>query len=133
MAKVLVLDDDPSVVSYLKRVLAALGHEIVAASNGSEGIDRISDRSISMIVSDLNMPGEPNRLELIRRLRELRPDCPLVVISGYASQDSLVEDCRALGVTEFLTKPFEIGFIKDILQRTLGSGSGQGSAGSVAK
>lgn len=126
MAKVLVLDDDPGVMSYLKRVLATLGHEFVGATNGSEGITKAADPAINLIVSDLNMPGEPNRIELIRQLRQLRPDCPLVIVSGYASQQSLVDECRALGITEFLTKPFEIGFIKDILNKTLGPGKAPG-------
>lgn len=131
MAKVLVVDDDPSVVSYLKRVLASLGHEVAVATNGADGLREASSQSVNLIISDLNMPGEPSRIELIRQMRKARSDCPLVVISGYACQESL-DECRKLGVTEFLTKPFEIGFIRDILNQALGSKGAAGSSGSMA-
>lgn len=64
------------------------------------------------------MPGEISSLELIGKLRELRRDCPIVVISGYPTADRL-KTCEELGVSEFLTKPFEISFITSVLQRLL--------------
>jgi DNA-binding NtrC family response regulator len=116
VAKILIVDDDAGVLGYLTRLLGTLGHTVETAEDGAVAVERATDKSFQMIISDLNLPGEPNRLALIRRLRELRPECPLVVISGYPTQDRL-DECREMGVTEFLTKPFEINFIKSVLRR----------------
>lgn len=116
MAKILIIDDDPGVVSYLKRLLERLGHETDAANDGAAGLERAKDASFELIVSDLYMPGEPSRLDLIREIRTARPDCPLIVVSGYPSEDRL-DECRQLGVAEFLTKPFEVSFIRSVLNK----------------
>ena len=116
MAKVLIVDDDPGVVSYLSRVLTLAGHEVVEASDGQAGLAAAADPTVKLIISDLSMPGGLSGVEFIRMLRDARPDCPVVVISGYPSEASLSE-CREMGVTDFLTKPFEMGFIRGLLDR----------------
>lgn len=116
MIKILVIDDDPGVLAYLSRLLESLGHQAVTANSGAEGLAKAADPTFQLILSDLAMPGEPSKMELIKQLRQMRPDCPLVVISGYPTPERLAE-CSELGVTEFLTKPFEINFIKGILSR----------------
>ncbi len=112
--RILIIEDDSRVAGYLLRLLKMLGYHADVCDNGADGLQKAQDASYELIISDLNMPGEISQMDLIRRLREVRAECPLVVISGYPSQDRL-DSCRELGVTEFLTKPFEISFIKNIL------------------
>lgn len=116
MAKILVIDDEPAICSYFSRLLTGLGYEVETADNSITGLARVMDPAISLLISDLNMPGEPSKLDLIRKLRELRPDCPVVVVSGYPTPERL-QICTELGVAEFLTKPFEISFITSVLKR----------------
>jgi CheY-like chemotaxis protein len=115
MRKILVIDDDEIVRRYFETLLARLGYDVVLASNGQEGLACL-DHEIDLVISDLFMPGAPFGVELIRQLREKKPHCPVVVISGEGGTKT-VESCTALGVTEFLTKPFEMGFIRNILDR----------------
>ncbi len=112
--RILIIEDDSRVAGYLSRLLKMLGYHADVCDNGADGLQKAQDDSYELIISDLNMPGEISQMDLIRRLREVRPKCPLVVISGYPSQERL-DSCRELGVTEFLTKPFEVSFIKNIL------------------
>jgi CheY-like chemotaxis protein len=128
MAKVLIVDDDPGVVSYLSRVLTLAGHAVVEAVDGMAGLAAAADPSINLIISDLNMPGDLKGVEFIRRLRQERPDCPVVVVSGYPSETSLAQ-CREMGVTEFLTKPFEMGFIRGLLGKFFPPGPAAGEGG----
>lgn len=126
MAKVLIVDDDPGVISYLSRVVSMAGHEFVNAADGESGLSAAGDATIGLIISDLNMPGELKGLGFIRKLREIRPDCPVVVVSGYPTDETL-DECRRMGVTDFLTKPFEMGFIRGLLDRFFPTDSGPAS------
>ncbi len=116
MRKLLVIDDDENVRHYFESLLGRLGYEVVLASNGKDGLAAAANPEIELVISDLIMPGAPMGIDLIREIRKVRPQCPIVVISGEGDSQT-VEDCNTLGVTEFLTKPFEIGFIRDILKR----------------
>ncbi len=118
MKKILVIDDDEIVRRYFVTLLARLGYEAECAVDGPSGLAAAASPEIGLIISDLLMPGAPYGIELIRRLRAARPDCPIIVISGEGDT-STIEDCSTLGVTDFLTKPFEIGFIRNVLNRLM--------------
>ncbi|MCX7817818.1 MAG: response regulator [Kiritimatiellae bacterium] len=120
MPKILIVDDDPGVLGFLQRVLNSTGCEIVSASAADAALKAIVDPEIQLVISDVYMPGEPHGIEFIRRLITLRPDCPLVAISGYPNP-AFVEECRRLGVRDFLTKPFEMGFVREVVRRWLNS------------
>lgn len=120
MPKILIVDDDPGVLGYLQRVLTAGNHEIVSASDAGAALEAIADPDIQLVISDVYMPGEPRGIEFIRRLVSTRPDCPVVVISGYPNP-AFVEECRRLGVRDFLTKPFEMGFVREVVNRWFSS------------
>lgn len=119
MARLLVIDDEPSVLKFFDRMFRALHHEPVLAQTGKEACRLAADPKIEVIFSDLNMNDDTFQgLALIRKLRELRPECPIVVVSGYPS-DEYFQECEKLGVVDFLTKPFEMTFVSGILEKLL--------------
>ena len=118
MAKILVIDDEAEIREYFVRLLTGLGYEVETAGDSSTGLACAAGADVDLIVSDLIMPGKPSGLDLIKVLREKRPDCPLVVISGYPTRERL-DACREMGVVDFLTKPFEMPFIVSVLSRLL--------------
>lgn len=120
MAKVLIIDDEECIRSYLQTEVQRLGHEAVFAREGGEAMKKLQETDTEMIVCDLQMPGNPAGMELVRRIREQRPNCPIVVISGYPTEERLKE-CEKLGIKDFLTKPFEVGFLRSIVKKQLGS------------
>ena len=118
MALILVIDDEESILKYFRRALKTLGHEVRTAGDGQTGLERAADTAVDLVITDLNMQGELSELDLVGRLRQQRPECPVVVISGYPTADRLAQ-CESLGVSEFLTKPFELSFIASVLKRLL--------------
>ncbi len=118
MVKLILIEDDAGVRDYFKSVVGRLGYELLTAENGPEGLALIERETVDVIMSDLNMPGEPNGMALIRRIRELRPQTPLVVVSGYPTRERL-DECKALGIDDFLTKPFEMTFFSSVIARLL--------------
>lgn len=118
MARLLLIEDDPSVQDYFKSVAGRMNHSLEVASDGATGCKMALEESFDAILSDLNLPGAPNGMELVRKIKEARPDCPVVVVSGYPTSERL-EECRRLGIADFLTKPFEMTFFQDVINRLL--------------
>lgn len=101
-ASVLVIDDDVSMARILGRFLLRSGLQATSESSPYEGLRRIEEDAIDLVVCDLLMP-ELSGVELIRRARKKRPDLPAIVISAYAEGANVV-DPRS-GSTLFLVKP----------------------------
>jgi len=118
MATILIIDDELVILEYLKTILTKLGYDVRTACDGLSGCNEAKNQDVNLIISDLNMPGEMSGMNFIRKLRNLRPDCPVVVLTGYPTADRFKETSE-IGVIEFLTKPFEIPFLNSILKRLL--------------
>ena len=118
MAMILMIEDNEEIRKFLKAVLQRMGHEYIEAADGKTGIELARVHRPDIILTDLMLPEPPSDVELLRGLRHVMPDCPLVVISGYPS-DTRMDECQKLGVSDFLTKPFEVGFVRSVVQRLL--------------
>lgn len=118
MAKLALIEDDGGVRDYFKSVVGRMGHELEMAEDGPSGVALVEQNEFDIILTDLNMPGEPNGMALVRRIRELRPATPVIVISGYPTKERL-DECKELGIEDFLTKPFEMTFFGSVVDRLL--------------
>ena len=118
MAKLLLIEDEVGVQEYFKAVVSRMGHELLTANDGPSGVALVENEPADVIMSDLNMPGEPSGMALIRRIRELRPNTPVIVVSRYPTKERL-DECKALGIEDFLTKPFEMTFFSSVITRLL--------------
>lgn len=116
MAKVLIVEDDQATQDFLEAVLLKDGHDIIQALDGKTALELVESEDPDLVLSDLMLPEPPSDVELLKGIRGLLPDKPIVVISGYPSSDRM-QECEQLGVTDFLTKPFEIPFVRDIVRR----------------
>ncbi|WP_437590985.1 ATP-binding protein [Sorangium sp. So ce1000] len=104
--RVLVVEDNPDMRSYLADILSA-GHELVLATNGREALDSIAAKRPDVIVSDVMMP-EMDGFELVRRLKgdpALR-DIPVLLLTARASGAEAV-GALDVGADEYMTKPFD--------------------------
>lgn len=101
--RVLVVDDEDVVCRSYERVLTNAGFEVEKAQNGKDALTQLARREYDVMFADLRMPGMDG-LQVVRQLRTTHPHMPVVVITGYPSQDTLQEAAR-LGVTDYLTKP----------------------------
>jgi DNA-binding NtrC family response regulator len=120
MAKILIIEDEASILLLLKRILAMARHEVVTAMDGDEAGRLAAEQHFDLIISDLSLASGLSGIDLVRELRRVKPDCPLVVSSGHTEGEQILT-CQELGVTDFLPKPFDIvkvrGFVDDVLKR----------------
>jgi two-component system cell cycle sensor histidine kinase/response regulator CckA len=104
-ATVLVVDDEPGIREVMALALIAGGHQCIAAADGAEALaEVVKHHEIQGVITDLHMP-KMDGLALLRRLREERPELPVVVCSGSIS-DECRHELADLGVTSILRKPY---------------------------
>ncbi|MDB4973513.1 MAG: Protein with response regulator receiver domain [Myxococcaceae bacterium] len=119
MAKVLIVDDEPTTRFMLRRFVHDLGHTVIESSNGRRGWDVLWDnRDIDLLITDLLMPeltGE-GLIQMVRASVELRK-LPILVITGNTEADEL-KYLVELGASGFARKPITPA-VKAVIQRVL--------------
>ncbi|HLP06887.1 MAG TPA: response regulator [Opitutaceae bacterium] len=105
--RILVVDDEDTVRSVLARMLRSFGYEAVVAANGQEAVQLFhSGRDdFRAVLLDLTMP-ELDGAETFREIHRMRPELPVVLMSGYSEQDAVAK-FGAAGLAGFLQKPFQ--------------------------
>jgi len=116
-AKVMVVDDDPMLLSLLTDTLDSIGYDSVSVPNAESALDSYVNERIDVIVADINLPGIDG-LELVRRVKKLSPDVPVILITGVSLKNVKTRAFQA-GADGFLDKPFRIAVIESMLQRLL--------------
>jgi len=104
--RILVVDDEPAIVSLLATVLREKGWDVSEAASGTEGIDRLERGRYDVILTDLVMPGESG-IELLRAAKEIHPDVEVILMTGYATADTAIEAMRG-GAFHYLVKPLKL-------------------------
>jgi len=119
MSKILVVDDVPSELEIICRILLDVGLEVIRAGNGEEAIARIREMSPDLVVLDVVMP-RMNGFEVIRELRSDRKTAHLpVVFCTHKNTDIDKAWGTDLGADAYLGKPFEPQQLVNIVQRLL--------------
>lgn len=103
MAKILCIDDEPSVAVLIERALREMGHDPVLAQSVAEAMKMIDWKVPDLIISDYAMPNETG-LDLLRSLQEGSYEIPVIIVTGYASVENAVTSMR-YGAVDYLTKP----------------------------
>lgn len=103
-ASILVIDDEEIIRSLFKDTLEELGHRVLVAETGSEGLELVKQRYFTMVFLDLKMPGMDGA-ELFRQIKTIKPKLPIIIITGYPDSDVMA---RALAQAPFgvMNKPF---------------------------
>ena len=118
MGKVLIFDDEKAIGDYLARLIGGLGHQAVTTLTVAETFGKLAEGDFQLVIADILVPDAPDPKKWIKQLCEKAKGIPVVLISGAPSQE-LTECATENGVLAFLSKPFELAFIKNILKNVL--------------
>ena len=100
---ILVVEDEAFVRFALAEWLRGEGYEVIEAASGDEAATVVSSRSIDLIITDVQMPGSLNGLQLARHIRSAFPSLPVIVVSGHARPENFDE----IGAAAFFLKPYD--------------------------
>lgn len=112
--RVLVVDDEESLVGALSEFLAMRGYEVETALNPRQALALIHEKPFSMVVSDLRLPGM-NGVDLLEHILDVDPETVVVIMTGYASVQSAVEALKK-GAYDYVVKPFSVHDLEKTLR-----------------
>jgi DNA-binding NtrC family response regulator len=114
---VLVVDDEELYRHAIERILRRVGFDVLMARDASEALHQVASHPVDLVLCDIQMPGI-NGLELVRQIRDVEPDLPCIVMTGYNTPENSLEALQA-GAFWYLEKPFEQDRL-DVIRRLVG-------------
>ena len=117
MDTILVIEDKESMRAMLKQTLEAEGYQVITAQDGAEGIKRLGDERIGLVLTDLKLPKKDG-FEVIRAAKQENPLLPVIVMTAYGTIETAVKAVKE-GAYDFLTKPFDTGHLLVLILRAL--------------
>jgi len=124
--RILVVDDDDSVISVMQQYFATAGYRVEFAQHGGDALTLVQHDPPDLVLLDLMMPGM-NGVEVLQRILALRATLPVIIVTARADA-ALAEQTRALGAFAYVTKPFEFAYLARIVHLAL-TRSGEGAGG----
>ncbi|MCI0407082.1 MAG: sigma-54 dependent transcriptional regulator, partial [Acidobacteria bacterium] len=112
---ILVVDDEESIRWALSKALEREGYRVVLAADGAEGLKRATESRIDLVLMDIKMPG-PDGLEMLPRIKEVRPDLPVIIMTAFGTLQAAVQAMKR-GAYDYITKPFDFGELSILVRR----------------
>jgi CheY-like chemotaxis protein len=119
--RILLIEDEPSVIAFLHAALERKGYAVVNAASGAEGLERLSDGEYAGVISDIRMPGAVNGAEVHAWIQKNRPELRtrIILISGDTA-NSDTQAFLAQSGTPCIEKPFRVQQLISIVEKTFG-------------
>ena len=111
--RVLVVDDEPTILQLMEKLLTTMGLEVVANNSSLEALKKINEK-FDMIITDKNMPSISG-FDLINHAKQTNPGVVSILITAYSTEES-VKEARDTGVDEYILKPFLAADFKDKIE-----------------
>jgi DNA-binding NtrC family response regulator len=122
MAKVVIIDDEASILDLMTKVCRSMGHEVLGSQTGIAGLSAIRESKPELLIVDLRI-GDIDGLDIIQQCRSSSPETSIIMVTGHGSVETAVEAMR-LGAYDYLTKPFDLADLKRTIEQALGKKSG---------
>jgi DNA-binding NtrC family response regulator len=103
-SRILVVDDEAVVREGVRRILEGDRYSVESCASGRAALDLMQEKDFNMVITDLKMPGMGG-LEVLRTIKILQPEIPVIIITGYSTVDTAVEAMKN-GAVDYIAKPF---------------------------
>ncbi len=130
-AKILVVEDELNMRVVLEAMLKKEGYEVLTVPNGYEALAILKERDISVVATDLKMPGM-NGMELLQKIMQYDSAMPVIILTAYGTVASAV-DALKNGAFDYLTKPFDQDELKSVIMKAVKTRQLEGGEGSTAR
>ena len=117
--RILVVEDDPTLLQNITEYLQHAGYQVEGADRGAKALPLLKE-SWDLVITDLMLP-DSDGIELLREIKRLQPGAEVVVLTGFGSIESAVAAMKS-GAADYVTKPFRLAQLRDIVERVLARG-----------
>lgn len=124
MARILVVDDDPSMVQVISELCRELGHQTVAFNSGTKALSNLADQTVHLVITDMRMEG-CGGMDVLRACKKHKPDVPVIMVTGDKGVEQGVQALKA-GAFDYVTKPFKVEDLRGSISRALSRKRGNG-------
>lgn len=124
MANILIIDDESEVRYAIRAVLEDIGHSVIEAGTGTEGLERFQEGKFDLVICDIIMPDKEG-IETIVEIRQIEPDQRIVAISGGGriKKEDYLAVAAAVGATHTISKPFDAETLTEMVGKILHNGT----------
>ena len=116
-ARILVIDDEDSMCSFMEIMLGKEGYSVDTANSGEEGLSFLKQKDYDLVIADLNMP-KMSGLDVLQEVKTFKSNQDLIVMTAYASVDTAIEAMKR-GAVDYITKPFKVDEIKLVIEKSI--------------
>ena len=118
MPRILIVDDDTETCRFMKELLARPEREIEVAQDPDDALAMAARSPFDLVISDINLNARLTGLDVLRTFKGANPDAQVLLISGFGSLETAIDAVRN-GAFDFISKPFNIGEVKAVVDRAL--------------
>ena len=116
-AKILVVDDDPDIVSVLAELLKKEGHQVTTCAAGATAISAGRDEKFDVVLADIRLP-DLDGLAVLRAFQEASPETAVIVATAFGTVETAIQAIKA-GAYDYIPKPFKLDEVRIVVQRAL--------------
>jgi len=121
MSRILVIDDERSIRNTLKDILEFEKYQVELAEDGYKALELLKTNDFDVILCDIKMPGMDG-IEVLQKVEEIKPDIPVIMISGHGNIDTAVESIKK-GAFDFIEKPLDLNRLLITLRNAMDKSS----------
>ncbi|MFP6725095.1 MAG: sigma-54 dependent transcriptional regulator [Candidatus Poribacteria bacterium] len=118
MPSILLVEDEQSQRTILRRVLEREGHEIETADNGKSALELLKNKQFNLVISDMRMPQMTGR-DLLKMIKKQWADLPVLIVTAFAELDDAIDLVAREGAFYYLEKPINLDSLKNEVERAL--------------
>ena len=115
---ILFVDDEPSVLSSVRRLLRREGWKLVTATGGQEGLEQLEAQPVDLVVSDMRMPGMDGAA-FLKEVKARYPNAVRIILSGYSERDAVTRAFADADIHDMISKPWDDDQLKAIIRNAL--------------
>lgn len=118
--RILLVDDEEEIIELGTSILEQQGFKLTAKASSIEALEYVkrNPEGIDLVITDQTMP-EMSGTELISEIKNIRPDIPVILCTGFSTKVNSEEEAKAFGITEFLMKPMDSRSLVNIVRKAL--------------
>jgi len=112
--KILVVDDQVGIVSFLYEFFSHKGYDVLQATNAKRALQLVKSESPSLVLLDIKLGWGKNGIQILKEIKEITPKVKVIMMTSVADED-VIEEAFSLGAEDYIIKPFSLNYLEKIV------------------